>query len=250
MTGGHAGAAGRYLQILFQGGTFAALSDAQLLERFLSCRDEQAEAAFAAIVGRHVPMVLAVCRRVLVNEHDAQDAAQATFLLLARRASAIRRRESVGPWLHGVAVRVARRARARDVRRRAFERRGREGTAGPDDRRARTDLGPELREEVELLPSKYRDAVVLCHLEGLTHEEAADRLGWPVGTVKGRLSRAQALLRARLERLGVALAVGSWAAARGRPASAAVPSAWVEATTRAATRLAAGEAEEETDPPS
>src|SRR5262249_46205514 len=153
---------------------------------------------------------LDICRRALGDPHDAEDAFQATFLVLATRARSIRRRKSVASWLYGVALRVARRARADAIRRRAHERRAAEmagGEVGPeatdDDRDFRA-----LHEEVERLPGNYREAVVLCYLEGLTLEAAAGRLGCPVGTLGVRLMRARERLRTRLTRRGMERAEG------------------------------------------
>ena len=160
------GAIGR----LFRTGTAAGLSDAQLLERFLQRHDEAAEAAFAALVERHGPMVLAVCRRVLNDPHDAQDAFQATFLVLVRKAGTIRERESIAHWLHGVARRVSAHARADSARRRAVERRA---GAGSSIAYETTPADRDVWDEVELLPQDLRAVVMLCYLEGLTHEQAA-----------------------------------------------------------------------------
>jgi len=186
---------------LFCTGTAVGFSDAQLLERFLLGHDEGAESAFNVLVERHGPMVLAVCGRVLNDPHDAQDAFQATFLVLVRKAGAIRKRESIADWLYGVARRVSARARADRARRRSVERRSVTRTLI-----AHQPSLPEVdvRDEVEHLPHDLRAPVVLCYLQGLTHEQAARRLGWPVGTVRSRLARARALLRADLRRRGIA----------------------------------------------
>ncbi len=233
----------RSLGALFEIGVAGDLPDGQLLERFTSGHREAAELAFQALVERHGPMVLRVCRRLLDDPNDAEDAFQATFLVLLRRAASIRDRGSVAAWLHGVALRVASRARVESARRRRIERHGirpeLERNADPD----RLDLASVIDEELARLPEKYRAPIVLCYLEGLTHEGAADRLGWPVGTVRGRLSRARDLLRARLTRCGVTAsaalaAVGSLA----EPAQAVVPAALREATVRAAAEIASGRA--------
>ena len=195
MDSGPTGAAPRYLAALFHAGTVAGLGDRVLLERFAERRDasdEAAEVAFAALVERHGPMVLRVCRAVLGDRHEAEDAFQATFLVLASRARSIRRGDSVGSWLHGVALRVANRARWRSARRRHHERRHAEMTATTeaDESHSRVpdDVDRVLHEEIGRLPEKYRRPVVLCYLEGLTHDQAADQLGWPVGTVRRRLA--------------------------------------------------------------
>src|SRR5262249_32981962 len=153
------------------------------------------EAAFAALVARHGPMVLGVCRRVLRDERDVEDAFQATFLVLVRRAGAIRDGDRVGRWLHGVAHRVAMRARAHSARRFVHE----QPVADPIERGAgvpasedaeRRELALIVDEEVMRLPSTLQAPVVLCYLEGMSHDEAARRLRWPVGTVRSRMARA------------------------------------------------------------
>lgn len=226
---------------LFSTGSVAGLGEAQLLERFVNQRDE---AAFEAIVGRHGPMVLAVCRRRLgTDQHAIDDAFQATFLVLVRRASAIRDGDRLGPWLYGVANRVAKRARADQSRRRDREKGGDamlavdpESTKPPNDA-----IGPELHEELDRLPTAYRDVIVLCDLEGRTHDEAARLLRWPIGTVKGRLSRAREKLRERLTRRGlVAPSAAILATLLESESKAAVPPLLVDATVRAAMGFAAG----------
>jgi RNA polymerase sigma factor (sigma-70 family) len=218
------------LRTLYAEGSIGSLTDGQLLERFVAGRDE---AVFAALVERHGPMVLQICRATLGNDCDAEDAFQATFLVLARRAGSIRRRDSVASWVFGVARRIAARARVDAARRRKHERKAAEMAARSDDREERPDLGPALYEEVERLPERYREVIVLCYLEGHTYEEAARRLGRPIGTVKVRLSRARGLLLGRLTRRGLGLPAG--AAAVGTPAEAAslVPPALVRGTVQA-----------------
>ena len=203
MDGGPLHTAMRHLRraaMLREGGA----TDGQLLESFVARRDE---ASFEGLVRRHGPMVLGVCRRVLANTHDAEDAFQATFVVLVRRAASIRPREKVGAWLYGVAYRTALQARTAAASRRAKERR----TAKPEAREEEvaSDLLPLLDQELSRLPEKYRAPIVLCELEGKTHQEAARRLGWPVGTVSGRLSRAAALLSRRLARYAPALPAGA-----------------------------------------
>ena len=163
-------AAPRDIRRILESGTVTGMSDAQLLERFASRRDE---AAFEALLRRHGPMVLGVCRRVLGNPHDAQDAFQATFLVLARKAGSLRAGDSLGPWFHGVAHRVAVRTRAGLVRWRTREKGEVLDTAGPAFDAARRDAWAVLHEEVNRLPEKYRAPIVLCYLEGLSHELAA-----------------------------------------------------------------------------
>src|SRR5262249_53967364 len=154
------------------------------------------EAAFEAILHRHGPLVFGVYRKMLFDVQDAEDAFQATFLILVRKAASITRRSLLGNWLYGVAVRVATRARKSAFRRRASQHHDLDlaDVAGPEQP-ADPDLGPLVHEEVERLPEKYRGPVVLCYPEGKTNAEAADQLHWPVGTVKTRLDKARELLR-------------------------------------------------------
>jgi RNA polymerase sigma factor (sigma-70 family) len=216
-------------------------TDGQLLDRFAGRRDE---AAFAALLQRHGPMVLGVCQSVLGNAHDAEDAFQATFLVLVRKAGSIGKPDAVGSWLHGVAYRLAVKARAEAARRRAHERRKPTmPVAEPLAELIGRDLRPVLHEEVSRLPDKYRAPFVLCYLEGKTNEEAARLLGWPKGTVLSSLARARARLRARLTRRGVALSAGAFAAVLAQgTAPAAVPAALAESTLKAALLFAAGPA--------
>ena len=200
-----------------------------------------AEAAFAALVARHGPMVLGVCRRALADPNDVEDAFQATFLVLVRRARSVRVGDSLGRWLYGVARRVAAKAQARSERARVRSVPLAREPVAPEPPADRIELLAALDEEVSRLPEKYRAPVVLCHLEGLTHAEAAERLRWPVGTVSGRLSRARDLLRDRLVRRGMAPTAGSMVALLATEgARAAVPEPLAAATVRAATRLAMG----------
>jgi RNA polymerase sigma factor (sigma-70 family) len=193
------------LSTLFQVGVVGDLSDAQLLHQFLVAPDAIKQAVFSALVTRHGLMVTLVCRQVLGNSHDAQDAFQATFLILARKAASIRKAESVASWLHGVALRVATRAKSEAARRRTHERRGGVIRAMTSDAEADgPGSWPELHEEIARLPERYREPVVLCYLEGLSVEEAALKIGCPRGTVLSRLSRARERLRGRLIRRGLA----------------------------------------------
>jgi len=237
------------IQTLFQVGSVVGLSDSQLLERYISGCGEIAEVAFAALVDWHGPMVLRVCNDVLDNPHDAQDAAQVTFLVLAKRAGTIHRRNALASWLFGVARRVAARAKVDAARRRAHERRRAEMAAREHDWRSLSPVTgerwAELYEEIDRLAERHRSAIVLCDLEGLTHEQAAHRLHCPVKTVQGQLYRARELLRLRLTRRGVTTIAGMLSVTLAhRTASAAPPAAWAEATSRAAARLAAGQAAE------
>jgi RNA polymerase sigma factor (sigma-70 family) len=183
-------------------------SDGQLLEGFAQRREE---AAFETLVERHGPMVLGVCRRVLHQTHDAEDAFQATFLALARKADSIKT-ESVGGWLYRVAYRLAIRLKARAARLTAEELPtvplpGSE----PLVQAAWRELCAVLDEELGRLPAKFRAPLVLCYLRGNTHEEAAEELGWPLGTVRSRLARARELLRVHLKRRGLVLSVSALA---------------------------------------
>lgn len=241
MAGEQGGAILKEVHTLFRVGTTGARTDGELLEQFSGPRGEHAEAAFEVLVDRHGPMVLKVCQGVLRDPHDAQDAFQATFLVLARRAAAIRKRDSVGSWLHGVALRVASRAKVELARRRALERRSAEMAARSTQSPGPAELLPELHEEVSRLPEHYREAVVLCYLEGLTYEEAASQLRWPVGTVKIRLSRARELLKGRFTRRGLVLPAGLAGAVLVRNAAAAIPETLRMTTVQAAVRIAAGE---------
>jgi RNA polymerase sigma-70 factor (ECF subfamily) len=224
---------------LFRTGSVTGVSDAQLLEQFLVRHDEAAEAAFAALVERHGPMVLAVCRRVLSDPHDAHDAFQATFLILVRKATTVRKRESIADWLHGVARRVSAHAWADSARRRAIERRV--GTMSSTTYETIFADG-EIWDEVDRLPRDLRSAVVLCYVEGLTHEQAARRLGWPVGTVRSRLARARDRLRARLTRRGLAPDAAFLPALAVKPRS--VSEGLIDPTVKAAMLFAARDAAE------
>ncbi len=233
----------RSIQTLFSVGPVGGMVDGQLVEQFLCRRDEGAEAAFTALVGIHGPMVWDVCCGILSDRHAAEDAFQATFLVLARRAGSIRRRDAVGPWLHGVARRIAIRARSAAGRRQPREGKAVEMMATPNPDPIRREQVEALHEEVDRLAEKYRAPLLLCYFEGRTHVEAARLLKCPVGTVSYRLSRARELLRARLTRRGLALpAVGAGAMLRPETASAAMPIGLAEATIKAAMNLAASKA--------
>jgi RNA polymerase sigma factor (sigma-70 family) len=217
----------------------AGLTDGQLLEDFLTRGDD---GALEALVHRHAAMAWGVCRRILGNHHDAEDAFQATFLILVRRAASIVPREMVAGWLYGVAQRTALKARANSLRRKVRERQVRdmpEAEAVPED--AWSDFQPLLDEELSRLPDKYRVPVVLCDLEGKTRKQAARQLGWPEGTVAGRLARARKILAESLARRGVVLPAGATAVLLARNAAAAtVPAGLVAATVKAARLFAAG----------
>jgi RNA polymerase sigma factor (sigma-70 family) len=225
---------------IFRGESAVGLTDLQLIERYRERRDE---VAFESLVARHGPMVLAACRRMLVDERDVEDAFQATFLVLVRRARDLGPRDTVGPWLHGVATRVALRARCISARQRRLEPVGADfATLTDRPPHADWEIGELIDGELARLPAKYRSPVVLCYLEGHTHEEAARQLNWPVGTVKGRLSRARSLLASRLRRRGLAPSAGAIALAVTADTQAAVNKELAERTTRAAFRLALGDA--------
>ena len=200
------------------------LTDGQLLELFLVQNDE---AAFEALVRRHGPMVLAVCRRVLKNQHDAEDAFQASFLVFIRRAASIAKPELLGNWLYGVAYRTAMKARVATSRRRAKEKQlAAIPQHEPSGEETLDDLLALLDQELNRLPDKYRAPVVLCDLQGLSRKEAAHKLGWPIGTLNWRLAKARTMLAQRLTRHGLALGGGTLAMAlSGDAASAAVLSA-------------------------
>jgi RNA polymerase sigma factor (sigma-70 family) len=214
------------------------LSDGQLVDDFLTRREET---AFEALVRRHGPMVLGVCRRVLHNEHDAEDAFQATFLVLVRKAASLRPRDTVGNWLYGVAYNTALKARAQAVRRRAKEAMVKD-MPRQDTPETAQDWQPLLDQELSRLPDKYREAVVLCDLEGKTREQAGRQLGIPAGTLSGRLTTARRLLAKRLTLRGVTMSAGALAASLApQVASASVPLPLVAITVKAAAGLAAGE---------
>lgn len=185
-------------------------------------------------------MVMGVCRQILRRAQDAEDAFQATFLILVRKARSIQVCESLAPWLYSVAYRTAQRARASGSRFRQSETDQLEAIADASDDLSTFDLRPLLHEELGRLPDKYRSPIVLCHLEGKSHEEAARMLDWPVGTVSGRLSRGRLLLKSRLERRGLAvpsamLAGSSWNLTQ------TLPESMVESTVTTATRFAAAQ---------
>lgn len=201
-------------------------TDGQMLERFLADQDQ---GAFAELVRRLGPLVLGVCRRLLHNSHDVEDAFQATFLVLVRKAGSIARREAVGGWLHQVAWNAAIRARARTQRQAMVERAAAMTSDPPAPPAKPCELFGILDEEVNRLPTAQRQALVLCYLEGKTNEEAAAELGCPVGTLTARLSRAREQLRERLARKGQVVSVAALAGLLA-PASlsAAVPPALAE----------------------
>jgi RNA polymerase sigma factor (sigma-70 family) len=218
-------------------------TDAHLLQQFLCQNDERAEAAFATLVERYGPIVHRVCFDVLGSWDEAQDAAQAVFLVLARKARSIRKPGSLGPWLHGVALRVARRARSEAAKRRAAERRKAEITHERDTAKSGLERmeHAELHEEIHRLPEKYRQPIILCYMQGQTQEEAAQALGWPLGTVQIRLHRGRERLRTRLSRRTGLIALTAHDLKSPPPKSPGVLGReWTLATARAAVPFAAG----------
>jgi RNA polymerase sigma factor (sigma-70 family) len=216
------------------------MTDGQLLDRFLSEADET---AFEVLMRRHGPMVLGVCRRVLANPHDADDAFQATFLVLVRKAATIRRRDLLGSWLYGTAYRAA--LEARTARRRLRERQvgAMPEPVAPAAAHGWDDARPVLDEELSRLPERYRVPVVLCDLEGLTRRDAARQLGVPEGTLSGRLTTARRKLALRLRRRGVVLSGAALASLlAGSSAAAGVPAPLALSTLEAVTAVTVGQA--------
>jgi RNA polymerase sigma factor (sigma-70 family) len=219
----------------------AGRTDRQLLASFI---DQKDEAAFEAIVRRHGPMVFGVCRRVARDHHDAEDAFQATFLVLARKASSVSPGDRLANWLHGVALRTALKVKAMAAKRRGRER---QVTEMPEPEAAQQDqwldLRPLLDQELKGLPENYRLPILLCDLEGRTIKEATRQLGWPQGTLAGRLARGRKLLAKRLASRGVVLSAGPLAAVISQnAASAGVPASLTSSTVKAAAMVAAGRA--------
>jgi RNA polymerase sigma factor (sigma-70 family) len=234
------GIAFRHIDRLFRDGTLVGLAERQLLERYLTRRDET---AFEALVELHGPMVLGLCRRILRDPRDIEDAFQATFLVFVRKASAIRDRDLLSNWLYGVAYRVATRARAETMRRR-----GREiavanlEVSADSESPGLLEIGPVLDQELNRLPGKYRAPLVLCYLRGQTHDQAAEALACPVGTVRSRLARGRDLLKRRLTKRGyapTAALLGSGSASPASMLTGPVPPALVSATVDAAVSVGA-----------
>jgi len=220
----------------------AECSDRQLLERFAATGEQ---GAFAALVDRHGSLVLGVCRRVLNNAEDAEDAFQATFLVLARKAESVGWQDSIGNWLYGVAYRVAMKTRSKCIRQRQREleyQPERSEGATPADQITWGELRCVLDDELQRLPAKYRAPLLLCYLEGKTRDEAAVQLGWSPGSVKGRLERGREMLRSRLEGRGLTVSAVLCASLLPQSADAAVPAALAANTLQTATGFAAGEA--------
>jgi RNA polymerase sigma factor (sigma-70 family) len=230
----------RQMRVLFSEGVAGGLTDTELLDRFAARNGEAAELAFAALVKRHGPMVLRVCRQTLRDGHAAEDAFQAVFLVLARRARSLYPGNSLAPWLQGVAWRTATRLREQSSLREFHERRAAESASILVADRAQDDLGDVLHEEIGRLPARYRVPLVLCYLEGLTAEQAARQLGWPDGTVRSRLARGRDRLRKRLIRRGMAPSSAVVVAALSSGTARAVPATLADVTARAAAMVAAG----------
>jgi RNA polymerase sigma factor (sigma-70 family) len=238
-------AASAVVQALWPQDETPARSDSQLVQRFLHGTDESAEAAFTVLVERHGPIVHRVCLDVIGNLHDAQDAAQAVFLILARKARSIRKPESLGPWLHGVALRVARRVKSQAAKQKAAERHKADITHRQRDlvERGHDSMdNDDLHNEIDRLPEKYRNPIILCYMQGRTQLEAAQMLGWPLGTVQTRLHRGRERLRNRLSRAGTGLLVLTGADLTNSlsATAGAIDRHWAEQTARAAVRFAAG----------
>jgi RNA polymerase sigma factor (sigma-70 family) len=226
-------------------GCVSDLSDGCLLERYLTADEVVAQEAFKVLVERHGPMVLGICRHILNEQHDAEDAFQATFLVLAQKGGSIRNRTVLAGWLHEVAHRIAIKVRVSGLRRRSLERQAMAMLPEPtqlnpqDEAAAWNELRPVLHDEVDKLPEKYRLPVILCYLEGKTNEEVAEMLHWPVGTVKGRLSRARDLLRSRLVRRGLSLSAAFLLTtlSQGRVFAEVVPAELVKTTVQLARKF-------------
>ncbi len=235
------------LRAIIDGGTVTGLTDGQLLERFSARRGEELELAFTALVRRHGPLVFGVCQSLLRNPHDAEDAFQATFLVLARKAGSLRQPDLLGPWLHGVAHRTARRLKDKNARRKRYEAEAAMSGALPssnpnrhDSEQPNRDEIEALHQEIDRLPQKYRTAIVLCDLQGLTDEEAARRLGRRVGTISSQLSRARQRLRTSLHRRGMAFSAGVLAAAVDSTRASAMPGSLVSSAVKNAMILSTG----------
>jgi RNA polymerase sigma factor (sigma-70 family) len=229
---------------LFGFGVVRDWPDREILERFLTADRAEAEAAFGVLVQRHGPMVLHVCRQVLVDAHDAQDAFQATFLVFLRRAGSIRNRDSLASWLFGVALRVSRRARYAAILRRFHEKQAGElAAASSPTAGGESATMAALHEEIARLPERFREPIVICHLEGLSTAAAAQRLRCSQGTILSRLSRARERLRRRMTGRGLAVPAGILVASAAPQASAgALPAPLLSATVAALWPALAGPA--------
>jgi RNA polymerase sigma factor (sigma-70 family) len=246
MAHGHLGNLLDRFRDLFGGATSSDVTDGQLLERFITRRDE---GAFQMLVKRHGPLVFGTCRRVLRDAHAAEDAFQATFLVLVRRAQSLDRRGSLSGWLYGVAYRIALRARAQAGRRQNHEQQVDAVNELPDPTTTSADLPSQsdrdelrsvLDEEMHRLPTKYREPLVLCYLRGKTNEQAARELGRPAGSMSRHLTRARELLQERLARRGVAVSAVLLGPLVTECSAAVVPPALTSQLVQAALQLAAG----------
>lgn len=241
MANGQIGLVIRHLRSFLGAQDSRASTDGELLKRFADSDDQQ---AFAALVERYAPLVFGVCRRTLQDEHAAEDAFQATFLVLYKKAHSLDGRGSIANWLYTVAYHLALKAKIRGDQRRAHER---QVPAMPDAETKTepvwSELRPLLDEELERLPAKYRTPMVLCYLSGKTNEQAAEELGWTKDTVRGRLAKGREILRGRLARRGITLsALSLGALLTENVAGAAVPIGWIDGTLKAAGLLSAGAA--------
>ncbi len=216
----------------------ADVSDEFLLRRFVAEGDET---SFALLVRRHGPMVLGVCTRIMGHRHDAEDAFQATFFVLARKAGSVVKRTSLAGWLYAVAYRIALEAHAVNARRRKMERQVGQMPQPPVAPAEPQDWRPILDQELSRLPEKYRVPVILCDLEGRPRRDVARQLSLPEGTLSSRLATARRMLASRLARYGLSLSGGALAAVLSEGASAAVPSSLVSSTAQAALLAAAGQ---------
>lgn len=241
MANGQIGLVIRHLRSFLGAQNARASTDGELLKRFADADDQQ---AFAALVERYAPLVFGICRRTLQDEHAAEDAFQATFLVLWKKAHSLDGRGSIANWLYTVAYHLALKAKIRGDQRRAHERQvpdmpEAESKAEP----GWSELRPLLDEELERLPAKYRSPMVLCYLAGKTNEQAAEELGWTKDTVRGRLAKAREILRGRLARRGITIPSAVLATILAdNAANAAVPIGWIDATLHAAGLLSAGAA--------
>ena len=238
------------IESLFDGGSILGLSDRQLLERFLAHSEPTAQAAFAALVARHGPMVLGLCRQLLGDHQLAEDAFQAVFFVLARRARSIHDPDLLANWLYGVAIRTARKAKARLARERRKEAEPMATGSSAvfsmlpvDEAILRREQAAVLHQEIDRLPRLFRVPLVLCYFEGLTLDEAAHRLRCPAGTIHSRLARARRKLRRGLTGRGVSPSIVALVTAPGaRSAPVPVSTLLCDTTNRAAAQFAAGEA--------
>lgn len=241
MDEGPAGAVLEHLRRQAAAEAMGHLADGQLMERFLATGEE---AAFAALLYRHGPMVWRTCQRILRHRHNAEDVFQATFLTLARRAAAIRKRASVACWLHGVCYRLAHRLQA-ELARKPPVTAGEADSSTPDptNQACMNEVQAALDDELARMSEKYRLPLVLCYLEGKTRDEGALHLGWSLSTLKRRLERGRQMLAARLKRRGLSLGVVLVSATLLENAAAvAVPPTLLSSTCKITTLSATGQA--------